>query len=295
MEGLRRGYGSPLSGGNCPFQFGSFPTSYELRRDFQIHKVHAHRLAAVRMLTHKGPGACEMNYLRPPITESVIELRFSEEIEFDKIVKHSEKFKRRYPNEQKNIQLTTEFSERGVFGTAGDLGLRLSSKDELDVVMINKSSFAVSRLAPYPGWEKFYARFHHDFELFTAQFGRKSFTRAGMRYINRLDIPLGAPDMRHFINVYPQLPKFDRSSPRTFALTSTFVLEEEGLGVTLQSATVESPVPKHVSVVIDIDVFAEDDLPMRYDMWEGKLKKMRDVKNYIFESSITDETRKLFS
>lgn len=236
-----------------------------------------------------------MNYSRPPITESVIELRFSEEIDFDKIVKRSDKFKRHYPNEQKNIQLTTEFSDRGVFGTAGDLGLRLSSKDELDIVTINKNAFAVSRLAPYPGWEQFYARFHHDFELFTDQFGRRTFTRAGMRYINRLDIPLGAPDARHFINVYPQLPEFDRSSPRTFALTSTFVLEEEGLGVTLQSATVESPVPKCTSLVIDIDVFAESDLPMRYDMWESKLKKMREVKNHIFERSITDDARKLFS
>lgn len=236
-----------------------------------------------------------MGYLKPPITESVIELRFSEEIDFEKIVKRSVKFKRAYPNESKNIEILTEFSDKGVSTRDADVGLRLSSKDELDILAINKNSLMVSRLAPYPGWEAFSARFHHDFERFTEEFGRRTFVRAGMRYINRLDIPSEASDARQFIKVYPQLPEFERSKPRTFALTSTFELEEQGLAVTLQSATAESPVPKCTSLVIDIDVFAEAELPMRYDGWEAKLNQMREVKNDVFERSITDEARKLFS
>nr|WP_299503204.1 TIGR04255 family protein [uncultured Rhizobium sp.] len=236
-----------------------------------------------------------MDYSRPPITESVIELRFSEEIDFETIVKRSIKFKRNYPNELKNFDVVGEFSEKGVFGKSVEVGLRLSSKDELEVLSINKNSLMVSHLAPYPGWNKFSARFHRDFDLFTELFGRRSFTRAGMRYINRLDVPLGASDERKFINVYPHLPDFGASNTGTFAMTSTFELAEQGLGVTLQSATVESPVPRCTSLVIDIDVFAATDLPMRYDMWEGKLDHMRNVKNEIFERSITAEARRLFS
>lgn len=235
-----------------------------------------------------------MGYLKPPITESVIELRFSEEIDFEKIVKRAEKFKRAYPNESKNMEFLTEISEKGVSGRVADIGLRFSSKDELDILAINKSSFMVSRLAPYPGWEEFSTRFHTDFERFTEEFGRRTFVRAGMRFINRLDIPLDTIDVKEFIKVYPQLPEFDRSKSRSFALSSTFELEGQGLSVTLQSATIESPVPNCISLVIDIDIFSEADLPMRYDKWAGKLNQMRDVKNDVFERSITDEARKLF-
>lgn len=235
-----------------------------------------------------------MGYSKPPITECVIELRFSEEIDFEKIVKHSKKFKRNYPNEAKNIQFLMELSDKEPSKKQTDLGLQLSSKNALEVIAINRNSFMVSQLAPYPGWEVFSDRFYNDFELFTSEFGRRTFTRAGMRFINRIDIPLDSSDVQKFINVYPQLPEFDQSKPRTFALTSTFELEEKGLAVTLQSATVESPVPKHASFVIDIDVFAEAGLPMRYDMWKEKLSNMRDLKNDVFERSITDEARRLF-
>lgn len=236
-----------------------------------------------------------MGYLKPPITESVIELRFSEEIDFEKIVKRAEKFKRAYPNQSTNFEVTGEFSERGLFGKTVEIGVRLSSADELDVIMINKNTLLISRLAPYPGWEAFAARFRENFERFTEEFGRRTFVRAGMRYINRLDVPSDASDIRQFIKVYPALPEFERSKPRTFAMTSTFELEEQGLAVTLQSATVESPVPRCKSLVIDIDVFVEKDLPMRYDRWDSKLNQMREVKNDIFERSITDEARNLFS
>jgi uncharacterized protein (TIGR04255 family) len=236
-----------------------------------------------------------MGYLKPPITESVIELRFSESIEFAKIVKHSGKFKRTYPNESKNMEIATQLSDTGISGQVVEIGLNLSSQNELDVVAINKNAFMVSRLAPYPGWESFSTRFHRDFDRFTEEFGRKTFVRAGMRYINRLDIPASTPDANQYINVYPSLPEFVGSKPRTFALTSTFELEEKGLSVTLQSAITESPVPKCISLVIDIDVFAETNLPMRYDMWESRLNDMRSVKNDVFERSITDEARKLFS
>ncbi len=236
-----------------------------------------------------------MNYIRPPITESVVEFRFADETSFEVIQKRVDKFKRFYPQETHNVEFTGEMSEKGFSGKHEVVGVRLASKDELQILMINKSNFIISQLAPYPGWSVFSSRVARDLDLFTDVFGRKKINRIGVRYINRLDIPLESLSVDNYLNVWPALPYLGPSQSKSFALQSTQILEEENLGVTLQSATVDSPVPKAESVVLDIDIFTNSDVPMRNDAIVKLLDAMRTTKNKVFEASITDKARELFA
>jgi len=235
-----------------------------------------------------------MDYLKPPITECVVEFRFIEEVAFEVIQKRIDKFKRQYPNETHSIEFSGEFSEKGFVGKQDKVGLRLTSADELQIVIINKTGFVVSQLAPYPGWQAFGGRVMRDFELFTELFGRKTISRIGLRYINRIDIPLESANVHDYLNVYPMLPKFGQTVGRSFALQSTHGLEDRELGVTLQSATIDSPVPKAVSFVLDIDVFTTGEVPKRTDLIRDLLSTMRATKNDVFEASITQNSRDLF-
>ncbi len=49
------------------------------------------------------------------------------------------------------------------------------------------------------------------------------------------------------------------------------------------------------AILLDIDVFADGHIPEKdEDLWE-QVGRMRNYKNEIFESCVTDEARKLFS
>lgn len=237
-----------------------------------------------------------MDYKRPPITECVVEFRFSDQLEFEAIQKRVDKFKRFYPNEIQNLEFTGEFSDQGFKGSQQFVGVRLSTSDELQILMINRTNFIVSQLAPYTGWEEFSRRVRRDVEMFIDHFGRRTFDRVGMRYINRIDIPLEKISVETYLNIYPKVPSLPGEAvSNAFALTTTQTLADRRLGVTLQSASTESPVPKALSFVLDIDVFKDVEIPKRTDQIVELLETMRATKNEVFEASITPETRELFA
>lgn len=235
------------------------------------------------------------DYRKPPITESVVEFRISDQISFETIKKQANKFKRNYTQESQTIEFKGEMSEKGFSGRQEPIGLRFATKDELEILLINKGNIVVSQLAPYPGWEIFSKRILRDFEMFSTVFGRRKLSRIGVRYINRLDIPLETITVEDYLNVTPRIPAFGQKVGRSFALQSTQDLEDGRFGVTIQSATVDSPVPAAMSLLLDVDLFSDSDLPMRTDNIATLLAEMRDIKNRIFETSITDQARKLFS
>jgi uncharacterized protein (TIGR04255 family) len=54
------------------------------------------------------------------------------------------------------------------------------------------------------------------------------------------------------------------------------------------------PLVNHFSIMLDIDVSQQFDLPQRDDDLHGLLSQMRDEKNRVFEACITDTARELF-
>ena len=63
----------------------------------------------------------------------------------------------------------------------------------------------------------------------------------------------------------------------------------------INQTIIEPPVkPNTVALVLDIDVFRAEDLPAtEAQLWE-QLEQLRHAKNFVFESCITDEARRLF-
>ena len=65
-------------------------------------------------------------------------------------------------------------------------------------------------------------------------------------------------------------------------------------GVNVNYSSAPSPLVAHSSFLLDIDVFREDGIPSNDDeLWE-LVGLLRDHKNAVFESLITDRTRALF-
>jgi uncharacterized protein (TIGR04255 family) len=217
------------------------------------------------------------------------------------IEKVNDKFGSHYPQHQRveNLKLEVQLSagQTDAPATAIDRegGYRRSSSDMTQLLVLWRSAFVVSQLAPYPGWDEFIQRFSRDWKVWKRVMGFQTISRLGVRYINRIDIPLSGDVVEHeaFLNVYPRLP--DVLGPvGAYAVQAVLPLEEIGCKLTLNSAVVPAPILGHASFVIDQDIAREVDLPQSDKGIYELLKKIRVRKNQVFEACVSNRARELF-
>ena len=69
---------------------------------------------------------------------------------------------------------------------------------------------------------------------------------------------------------------------------------DEGFKLRINTNVVQSPLIDHFSIVLDLDLSPQGDIPQRNDeIWE-MINLMRGHKNNAFEMCITDKARELF-
>jgi len=236
-------------------------------------------------------------YKHPPITEAVIEIRF------DKVLGEKAKkalvgkYKSCYQHyaEAENIDLSVDIASNKVTNQKIGNNYRFSSSDMTEIVILRNNSITVSQLAPYKGWDDFFNRFKRDYELFHHQTSHREISRVGVRYINRIDIPVEDNKVEHeqYLNVYPMLPPLLKGISH-YALNVSVELKDVGCFLTVNSGLASSPIEGHLSFIFDQDIFRQADLPASKEELFALIHRIRSKKNEIFESSITDKARSLF-
>ena len=122
-------------------------------------------------------------------------------------------------------------------------------------------------------------------------------SRIGVRYVNRIDVPIeneGLVEFEEYLNVFPKSPA-ELDAPLTaYAMQVVRPLGADDCALSLNTATVAPPLIGFASIALDLDVYREANLPRRDDeMWDI-VTQFRSHKNRIFEACITDKTRALF-
>jgi uncharacterized protein (TIGR04255 family) len=167
-----------------------------------------------------------------------------------------------------------------------------------NILQITPNSLVSSVLAPYTSWEQLVSFTIDNISIWRGAASPGKYTRIGIRYINRIDIP--APEghpvrIEDYLNIYPSVPDMDASVFLNFALQVVIPFGFEGCIATLNSGGVDSPLLEHVSFVLDTDIYKESDLPEDEAQLEAFLARVRPHKNALFESLITDKARALFA
>jgi uncharacterized protein (TIGR04255 family) len=243
----------------------------------------------------------EQPYKQPPITEAVIEIRFADPVPPAEMPKVSETFKSTYPREEivTDISVQLYFAHDRQNTTKAEAiekrGHRRSSPDQTELLLLWPENFVVSQLAPYPGWDSFFARFERDWTLWKRVVSYRKISRIGVRYINRIDIPIEGPvtHEEEFLNVYVRMPE-ELGPSMAWAVQSQLKLPEMGCKLTLNSSVVPSPLLEHMAFVLDQDVTKDDAPPQNDTEIYELLNQIRVKKNSIFEACITDKARRLF-
>ena len=242
-----------------------------------------------------------VSYKRPPIIEAVIEITFKKPHDTGKLEKFTKKIGSFYQNSQISTGYRLDIDIKNIKKAEPQTKKiphpvhRFSSGDMTEILFINESTFTVSQLAPYCGWEDFLKRFSRDWKVWKKILGFNEIEQIGVRYINRLDIPVDMPTVTfsEYVNIYPKAP--EALGPNSsYSMQIQIPLFEEKSMLVLNSAVVKSPIPKHMSLIIDQDIIKNSEVPQNDDSIIEYLNIIHTRKNTIFESCVTDKARELF-
>jgi uncharacterized protein (TIGR04255 family) len=233
-------------------------------------------------------------YAKPPITEAVLEIRYVQKIARADLQKISKRLRKPFPKIKDISELKVALHGQGKIKVAhAPTGYKLTSKDDLSIVLLQEVGIASARLAPYPGWETLRSQTEAVLKEAKKVIGHSTPQRIGVRYINRLDVPLTEIRTDEWVRLGATVPIEFGTIAQEFAVRVVVPIED-AIKANISCQTVPSPLLEHTSLTLDIDVFVDHDIPtVDANMWE-LIEKMRAHKNNVFENSITEKMRARF-
>lgn len=235
-------------------------------------------------------------YEHPPVTEAILELRFEPSLSPQDAIALRQRLSKRYPALLDNKSVEVQIGPTGEASVkTSSAGFKGTSTDNTDVVMCQLGAFASAKLAPYSNWSAFISIARENFEAFQAIAGFRNYTRIGVRYINRIDIPNGeAADKwpSTFFNIFPCAPEA-WGCPVAFHVKSEYMVSEH-VKAAVQTATLAPFLIDHTSYLLDIDLIQVTDIPSKADDLWTMIDDFRSLKNHVFETAITELARRRF-
>lgn len=239
-------------------------------------------------------------YSRTPITEAVIDLRVEllPEVQPDILVQVHSSIQAEYPKCEDMFLLEGLMiagDSVGATASQSRIGYRFVSSDQKQILQTRLDGFTFSRLAPYDCWETFRDEAQRLWSIYQSLTNPKTIVRLAVRYINRLDIPLPIGDLKEYLRTFPEV-----SADLPQGLSGYFMqlqIPQNNLGamLVLNETIVPPPAPDVVSVLLDIDIFKEQDIPNdEVEIWHF-LEQLYKLADEVFEACITERTRELIN
>jgi uncharacterized protein (TIGR04255 family) len=243
------------------------------------------------------PSISSPPYPAPPIVEAIVQVRFADSLtkaQDSKMLRRlkAATYKNHVPMD--SVSANVDFHNRRADFDA-EHQIRLSSSDEADVLVVHTNALTWSRLAPYEGWERLLERVKLDFVAAYDVAGYRKIDRLGVRYVNRIDVPMidDIAHYEHFLTAHLNLP--DLLQPTNgYAWRVEKSFPNQNLRTIVQSAASKPVIPGMGAFLLDIDVICHADLPAKAEDVFARLDEMRKLKNEIFELCITNTARAAF-
>ena len=230
-----------------------------------------------------------------PIVEAIIELVTSPPAGFElkKLLELKQKLGSSYPVVNEIQENTFQFQAGqpvdAQTSTRVHVGYRFNSENGLYVAQLRPNHFVFSRLKPYETWEQFSAEALKIWRLYAAVVSPiLSVNRVAVRFINALNLPLPA-NFEDYLTAPPRIPA--GLPQQASAFFSQIVIEDAPNKITTALIQVTQPLtdPALLTVIIDINSFRQGDFGVDEGKIWGILQTLRDTKNRVFFSAITEK------
>lgn len=232
-------------------------------------------------------------YQKAPVVEAVIEVRYVSQLSKADLDRMSRRLEGRFPRREEELSIEVQISPYSVNAERTPTGYKLTSPDNLSVVLLRPTGITSTKLAPYVGWDALKDQTASILVDAYNVIDRRRLGRIGVRYVNRLDIPGANINLRDWLNVGLGIPSELGGVLNEFGARVVVSMDDK-LTVALAFQSVPSPLMDHSSVFLDIDVSIDQGIPLSDEEVWTLISKMRDAKNFVFEGCITQRMRDLF-
>jgi uncharacterized protein (TIGR04255 family) len=240
---------------------------------------------------------------KAPITEALLDIQVvsPEAADNAKLADFHRYIEERFPEKQEREVWTQEIKlkhgEAPKTEAAGGVsGYFFKSADKGKLVQVRKNGFTFHKLRPYENWETFRDEAKELWERYRQHVCPTNVSRLGLRYINRIEVPLPIKDFRDYCLLFPDIPPEIPQS--LMELFLRFVVpDSESRSNGIVTVTFEPPTSEAnvLGLILDIDVFQQFTVlsPDNDTLWKT-FETLREYKNRIFMSSTTESAKKLF-
>jgi uncharacterized protein (TIGR04255 family) len=239
-----------------------------------------------------------------PIVEAVIEIRARSEVPWQEST-ISDELKSKLPDYpiigsqsefRQEVHILSGHPPETKHEDLGWKGLRFQSADGLQVIQFNRDGFLFSRLQPYENWERFQQEALRLWEFHSALAHVTEIQRLGLRFINRIVMPVRETAFEDYIQPRASSPQgLDLPFYNFFHLDQLAV---PGYPYVVRIArTLQFPLAPElqgVSILLDIDVFSDGQFELRQEPLLSRLTEMRWLKNKAFFGSVTSKALETF-
>jgi uncharacterized protein (TIGR04255 family) len=230
----------------------------------------------------------------PPLREAIIDIRLANELPSSFVERMSgqkvDGFEASVPIWRRKFTLQLGLEESSVPGSGGNtnerFGWRYTTTDGSKVCLFRRDGATFSVLRGYTNWEEAKASARNLWEKYCTVGSPKEVSRLAVRYINVLDIP-GATDIDLYLTAGPRIPPQLPQVLNGFLHRMVIPFSSDGTTAIVTQA-LEPPSGGGVPIVLDIDVAYTTKLEVNSPVIWAEFDRLRDIKNRIFFSSVTE-------
>jgi len=177
--------------------------------------------------------------------------------------------------------------------------LRLENTETHQVVVVRPEGMTFSLQAPYDRWEILLEGAQDVWRSYREVCAPQQITRLATRYINRFDLPATIDHLRDYLHIVPTLPaSFPGAGLTSYVMQYQIPQPDLDAMLVVNTGRAPSDSPGTLSVIMDFDLFRvfsyPDEAGAELLMWDY-LEQLHQRKNEVFESILTEETRRLIA
>jgi uncharacterized protein (TIGR04255 family) len=237
---------------------------------------------------------------RAPIREALVDIaaKLPEHVDMTALRTLSESISADYPQCGTVVQAHFQFKPQEP-NTAPierqELGFRCSNAENNRIVQFRVNGFTYNWLKPYSTWEELRAVSEKYWRMFNEAVRPVGVNRLSLRYINDVELPLPLKDFGEYLTADPKVPTELPQAMSNFLTRVGIVDEVENIDATITQVFEGVTNPAVARIILDIEASKlVNFVPDQYEKIWSILDTLRDFKNTIFFSTLTEKAVRLF-
>jgi len=248
---------------------------------------------------HRIEWAQMAKYKNPPIMEAVCEFKFAEDTKWDMTIPgilYSE-IQKEFPHKEQHliqqVNITTKDAPPKTQIRKIEQ-VRFLNNDKTTLIQVGPRTLSINQLKPYKTWSDFKHYIEYAFDILNKKTKLSAPQRIGIRYINKVEIPLQVANLNDYFEFRPYFGKNMQKSYNSFIVGCVFPFNEDrdSCKVELTSAVPENDGSSAFLLDIDYSLAKPQSVPIDASLeW---VEDAHDETDNAFEGCISKPLRDIF-